>query len=75
MHYEDQARRFNLLSGFLVGALIGTGLGLLASPTERVRLPSRRRRRSRRDELARQWARLGGRGGGRGGIGARFRGK
>jgi hypothetical protein len=29
MYYEDQARRFNLLSGFLVGALLGTVLTLL----------------------------------------------
>ncbi len=29
MYYDDQGRRYNLLSGFVFGALLGAGLGLL----------------------------------------------
>jgi hypothetical protein len=57
MYYEDQARRFNLLSGFVCGALVGTGLGLLAGPLD-LRLP--RRRRSRRKRLQKRWSELSG---------------
>jgi gas vesicle protein len=47
MYYEDQARRFNLLSGFLFGALVGTLVGLLAAPA-RAWAGQRGRRRPRR---------------------------
>jgi hypothetical protein len=29
MYYDDEARRFNFLSGFLLGAVLGTGLALV----------------------------------------------
>lgn len=29
MYYDDQTRRFNLLSGLAFGALLGAGVGLL----------------------------------------------
>jgi hypothetical protein len=42
MYYDDQARRFNLLSGLLAGVVLGAGIALLLSPdlarTPRVRL-------------------------------------
>jgi hypothetical protein len=55
MHYEDQARRINLMSGLLLGAVVGVGIGLMAGPLD-IELP--RRRRSRRQRLARQWKEL-----------------
>ncbi len=30
MHYEDETRRYNLLSGVLLGTLLGSGFTLLA---------------------------------------------
>jgi hypothetical protein len=32
MYYDDEARRFNFLSGFLLGAVLGTGIALAARP-------------------------------------------
>jgi len=29
MYYDDEARRFNFLSGLLLGTVLGTGLALL----------------------------------------------
>lgn len=52
MHYEDEARRFNLLSGLLFGTVVGSGLALLGRTLRRVRLPTRRR--SPRQRLQRQ---------------------
>lgn len=43
MHYQDETRRYNLLSGLLLGSVLGAGLGLLAPPTGAMM----RRRRSR----------------------------
>lgn len=39
MHYNDEARRFNLLSGFACGTVIGAGLALLLALQNRVRVP------------------------------------
>jgi hypothetical protein len=44
MYYEDQARRFNLLSGFLVGTVLGAGIGLLSGSLRSIQLPIRRRK-------------------------------
>jgi hypothetical protein len=44
MYYEDQARRFNLLSGFLVGTVLGAGIGLLSGSLGSLQLPVRRRK-------------------------------
>jgi hypothetical protein len=52
MHYEDQARQFNLLSGFLFGAVVGVGLVLLSGPIRQFELP--RRQRTRREILTGQ---------------------
>jgi hypothetical protein len=38
MYYDDEARRFNFASGLVLGAILGTGLALLAAPQKR---PSR----------------------------------
>ena len=32
MYYDDEARRFNFLSGLLLGAVLGTGIALAAGP-------------------------------------------
>ncbi len=32
MQYADEVRRYTLLSGFVLGALVGTGLALIALP-------------------------------------------
>ncbi len=45
MHYEDQTRRYNLLSGVLLGTLLGSGFTLLAA-SGRKRRKVRRTRRS-----------------------------
>ena len=42
MYYDDEARRFNFVSGFLLGALLGTGLALLTSPQSWRSSPPRR---------------------------------
>ena len=39
MYYEDQSRRFNLMSGLLFGTALGAGLALLLIPQDRVRVP------------------------------------
>ncbi|MEX2583421.1 MAG: YtxH domain-containing protein [Gemmatimonadota bacterium] len=41
MYYDDEARRFNFASGLLLGAVLGTGLALLASPQKRRPNPRR----------------------------------
>lgn len=41
MYYDDEARRFNFLSGLLLGALLGTGVALVAVPRVRTRKRSR----------------------------------
>ena len=50
MYYDDQAKRFNVLSGLLFGVVLGAGLALLASPQKEVRVTARRagRRTKRR---------------------------
>jgi gas vesicle protein len=55
MYYDDQGRRFNLLSGLLFGTLLGAGVALLVAPQERfpdartVRRTVRRLKRETRD--------------------------
>ena len=39
MYYDDEARRFNFVSGLLLGSVLGVGLALLVSPQKRVRKP------------------------------------
>jgi hypothetical protein len=56
MYYEDQARRFNLLSGLLAGVALGAGIGLLAAsslPAISLPVPGRRKPtlRERADSL------------------------
>lgn len=46
MYYDDEARRFNFVSGLLLGAVLGTGLALLAAPQARKRKSPRRIRDS-----------------------------
>jgi hypothetical protein len=47
MYYDDEARRFNFASGLVLGAVLGTGLALLAIPRERLRKPKRLRASAR----------------------------
>jgi gas vesicle protein len=35
MYYDDQGRRFNMLSGLLFGTLLGAGVALLVTPQKR----------------------------------------
>jgi gas vesicle protein len=56
MYYEDQSRRFNVLSGLLFGTVIGTGIALLAGPLRSLELP--RRRPNRRKQLQKRLDRL-----------------
>lgn len=35
MYYDDEGRRFNVLSGLLFGTLLGAGIALLAAPAKR----------------------------------------
>jgi hypothetical protein len=37
MYYDDEARRFNFVSGLLLGGVLGAGLALAASPRRRSR--------------------------------------
>jgi hypothetical protein len=37
MHYTDDVRHFNFVSGFVLGALVGAGLGLIGKPLRRPR--------------------------------------
>src|SRR5690606_31735740 len=32
MHYDDEARRFNFISGLVCGVILGSGLALIVSP-------------------------------------------
>ncbi len=41
MYYDDEARRFNFLSGLLLGAVLGTGLALASAPRLRPRSRAR----------------------------------
>jgi hypothetical protein len=47
MHYEDEARPFNFLSGLVLGVLLGTGLALLGVPRRRSRKPRHLRNSAR----------------------------
>lgn len=40
MYYDDEARRFNFISGLLLGAILGTGIGLLATPAMPKKTPT-----------------------------------
>lgn len=42
MYYDDEARRFNFLSGLLFGAILGTGIGLLVNPSRLSNKPPHR---------------------------------
>lgn len=44
MFYDDEARRFNFLSGLLLGAVLGTGLALIAAPQGRRKMSKKTRR-------------------------------
>ncbi|CAN5234738.1 hypothetical protein BH20GEM2_BH20GEM2_19300 [soil metagenome] len=59
MYYDDQGRRYNLLSGFVFGALLGAGIGMLL-PRRQRRTPLRRARK-RADAWAREAAGRAGR--------------
>jgi hypothetical protein len=39
MYYDDEARRFNFVSGLLLGGVLGAGLVLVADPQRRFRKP------------------------------------
>gem|GEM_PF-3227274 len=39
MYYDDEARRFNFVSGILLGSILGAGLALVARPQKRFRKP------------------------------------
>ena len=36
MYYDDQGRRFNVVTGLLFGTLLGAGLALLVTPQQRL---------------------------------------
>jgi gas vesicle protein len=36
MHYDDTTRRFNLMRGLMVGAVLGAGLALLLAPSDKA---------------------------------------
>jgi hypothetical protein len=52
MYYDDEARRFNFVSGLLFGGVLGAGLALLLSPQKQVRTPQRLRGGYRRGVTA-----------------------
>lgn len=47
MYYDDQARRFNLLSGLVFGAVLGAGIALLLPEGSGSRTRTRLRRTAR----------------------------
>lgn len=52
MYYDDEARRFNFLSGLVLGAFLGTGMALLFS-LEKPRRGAPRHIRDRAETLRR----------------------
>ena len=44
MHYDDEARRFNFISGLACGVVLGSGLALIASPRNTRTAPGRLRK-------------------------------
>jgi hypothetical protein len=61
MHYDDQARRYNLYAGMALGVILGAGVGLILAaggvrPQRRPGLLPRRPSRARRHSLARTLA-------------------
>jgi hypothetical protein len=44
MYYDDEARRFNFVSGLILGSILGAGLALFGRPRERLAKPRRLRR-------------------------------
>ena len=60
MYYEDQSRRFNLVSGLLSGAVLGAGVALLLRPVDRGPVERVRRTAGRVGRTAsRRWEELG----------------
>ena len=59
MHYDDEARRFNFISGLACGVVLGSGLALVVSPraprigSARVRKALKRSRRRYAPQLDR----------------------
>jgi hypothetical protein len=63
MYYDDQAKRFNLVSGLLCGTVLGAGVGLLlisGRVGEERSTPSLRKSAATALERARGRARRGG---------------
>jgi len=58
MYYDDQARRFNVLSGLIFGTVLGAGLALLLTPQKEVRRPVRRAARGLRRRSGRAVGRV-----------------